>query len=148
MMQMSKTEKTMEELQIDVNLKLDFAAIMEEGKNLTPLSGPGLRGISNIGNSCYINSVVQTLFTIPEFKNRFSGCSDFIFAQSQANANFDFLAQLSKLAKALYQEETSSSQMDVDESSELILSPPQLKIAPRMLRVRNLYIVKPHLKFV
>jgi ubiquitin carboxyl-terminal hydrolase 5/13 len=138
MMQMTKTEKSMEELQIDANMKLDFSTIMEEGKDLVPMSGPGFRGIVNIGNSCYINSVMQTLFALPEFKRRFAD-SDFMFSKAHANVNHDFLAQLSKLSKALYNADESfeDNQMQVDEeSSGLTRVPYVTKISPRMLRVR------------
>jgi ubiquitin carboxyl-terminal hydrolase 5/13 len=38
---------------------------------LIPLFGPGYTGMENIGNSCYMNSVVQILFSIPEFKEKY-----------------------------------------------------------------------------
>jgi len=43
---------------LEANLTLTLSSIIEEGKILTPLFGPGLTGLENIGNSCYINSVV------------------------------------------------------------------------------------------
>ena len=41
MMAMQKTEKTMAELQIDLNMSFEFDKITESGITLEPLSGPG-----------------------------------------------------------------------------------------------------------
>ena len=41
MMAMQKTEKTMAELQIDLNMSFEFDKITESGVALEPLSGPG-----------------------------------------------------------------------------------------------------------
>ena len=41
MMSMQKTEKTMAELQIDLNMSFEFDKITESGESLQPLSGPG-----------------------------------------------------------------------------------------------------------
>ena len=40
MMAMQKTEKTMAELQIDLNMSFEFDKITESGESLQPLSGP------------------------------------------------------------------------------------------------------------
>lgn len=61
----------MAELELDLNQKLgEWAALQEAGSQLTPLSGPGYVGLSNLGNSCYLNSVMQVIFTIPDFQKR------------------------------------------------------------------------------
>lgn len=67
----TKTEKSMTELQIEHNLKYDFSLTDEDGKALEPVFGPGLTGLSNLGNSCYMASVVQTLFSLPSFQNTY-----------------------------------------------------------------------------
>ena len=36
--------------QIEQNLKFDFSLIGEDGKALEPVFGPGLTGLSNLGN--------------------------------------------------------------------------------------------------
>lgn len=46
----TKTEKSMTELQIEHNLKFDFSLTDESGKALEPVFGPGLTGLSNLGN--------------------------------------------------------------------------------------------------
>lgn len=41
MMSMQKTEKTMAELQIDLNMSFEFDKMTESGAALEPLTGPG-----------------------------------------------------------------------------------------------------------
>ncbi|KAI9436861.1 ubiquitin carboxyl-terminal hydrolase 14 [Lactarius indigo] len=67
-----KTEKSMTELQIEHNLNFDFSLTDESGKALDPVFGPGLTGIQNLGNSCYMASVVQVLFSLPDFQKRYA----------------------------------------------------------------------------
>ncbi|KAF5392582.1 hypothetical protein D9757_002232 [Collybiopsis confluens] len=66
-----KTEKSMTELQIEHNLKYDFSLTSEDGKALQPVFGPGLTGLKNLGNSCYMASVLQTIFSLPSFQQRY-----------------------------------------------------------------------------
>ncbi|KAH8114253.1 ubiquitinyl hydrolase [Phellopilus nigrolimitatus] len=67
----TKTEKSMTELQIEHNLKFDFSLTGEDGKALEPVFGPGLTGLANLGNSCYMASVTQVLFSLPVFRARY-----------------------------------------------------------------------------
>ncbi|ORX60315.1 ubiquitin carboxyl-terminal hydrolase 14 [Hesseltinella vesiculosa] len=67
----SKTEKSMTELQLEQNMKFDFSMTTEDGKHLEPKFGPGYTGIKNLGNSCYMASVLQSVFDIPEFQQRY-----------------------------------------------------------------------------
>ncbi|KAG6831536.1 hypothetical protein H0H87_004863 [Tephrocybe sp. NHM501043] len=69
--QLTKTEKSMTELQIEHNLQYDFALTGEDGRALEPLFGPGLTGLANLGNSCYIASTLQALFALPAFRARY-----------------------------------------------------------------------------
>ena len=67
----SQTEKTMIELEIDLNQKVgEWDVIQESGSQLRPMYGPGYTGMINLGNSCYMNSVMQVMFTIPDFQQR------------------------------------------------------------------------------
>lgn len=66
-----QTERTMTELEIAVNQRVgEWEVIQESGTTLRPLSGPGLTGMRNLGNSCYLNSVMQVLFTVPDFESK------------------------------------------------------------------------------
>jgi len=66
-----QTEKTMIELEIDLNQKVgEWDVIQESGSQLRPMYGPGYTGMINLGNSCYMNSVMQVMFTIPDFQQR------------------------------------------------------------------------------
>lgn len=61
----------MTEMEIDLNQKMgEWDVIQEAGSNLQPVYGPGYTGIRNLGNSCYMNSVMQLMFTIPDFQDR------------------------------------------------------------------------------
>ena len=52
---MEKTEKSMVELEIDVNKKFEYSTITESGTQLVPIYGPGYTGMKNLGNTCYMN---------------------------------------------------------------------------------------------
>ncbi|TFK33774.1 ubiquitinyl hydrolase [Crucibulum laeve] len=69
---LTKTEKNMTELQIEENLKYDFSLTGDDGKALEPVFGPGLTGLANLGNSCYMASVLQTIFSLPAFQVRYN----------------------------------------------------------------------------
>ncbi|KZT42965.1 ubiquitinyl hydrolase [Sistotremastrum suecicum HHB10207 ss-3] len=67
----TKTEKSITEMQIEQNLKFDFSLVGDDGKSLEPVFGPGLTGLQNLGNSCYMASMLQALFALPSFRNRY-----------------------------------------------------------------------------
>lgn len=58
----------MVELELDLNQKFgEWAALQEASSQLKPIYGPGYTGLVNLGNSCYFNSLLQVIFTIPDF---------------------------------------------------------------------------------
>lgn len=96
---MTKTEKSMLELEIDINEKLgEWSVIQEEGKNLQPVSGPGFTGLENLGNSCYMNSVLQVLFSLDEFQTRYFPP---LIVYQTCDGQQDFNHQMAKLAFGL-----------------------------------------------
>jgi len=136
---MKKTEKTMVELEIDLNQKMEYDTIQEAGSTLTPKFGPGFTGIHNLGNSCYMNSVMQVLFTIPDFCRLFHDPAEHIFQETQAkDPTDDFLVQMAKLAKGLLSGDYSFSE---SQGSDVILTP---GIRPWMFRS---LIGKGHVEF-
>lgn len=66
-----KTEKSLTELQIEQNVQWDFKMTGDGNETLQPVFGRGLTGFKNLGNSCYLASVLQVLFTLEDFKAAF-----------------------------------------------------------------------------
>lgn len=70
-LQQNKTEKSVAEIELEANLSLTLSKVLEEGKTLIPVFGAELTGMVNLGNTCYLNSVVQVVMSLPEFKQRY-----------------------------------------------------------------------------
>lgn len=66
-----KTEKTVQEITLDLNLTLALSRLVEEGRKMVSVYGPGYTGVDNIGNSCYLNSTVQMLFSLDEYRTTY-----------------------------------------------------------------------------
>lgn len=50
----------MVELELDLNSRIgEWSILTESSSKLVPISGPGYTGMKNLGNSCYLNSVIQ-----------------------------------------------------------------------------------------
>ncbi|KAK1248960.1 hypothetical protein MKX08_007180 [Trichoderma sp. CBMAI-0020] len=94
-----KTEKSLTEMQIEQNLKWDFSMTTEDGHELKPVFGSGLTGLKNLGNSCYLASIIQCLFDMPSFQERYYGANkDLPIVQEPAA---DIETQLRKIADGL-----------------------------------------------
>lgn len=71
-----KTEKSLMEMQVEHNLKWEFSMKTEDGRDLIPIFGPDLTGLSNLGNSCYLSSIMQSIFSVAGFRNRYYRASE------------------------------------------------------------------------
>ena len=111
MSKMQKSDKTMAELEIDLNQRVgEWDRIQESGSKLVPLYGPGYTGMRNLGNSCYINSVMQVIFTLPDFLRKYLNNRDSYLKNSAIDASNDFNFQMSKLAYGLVSGEYSKKE--------------------------------------
>jgi ubiquitin carboxyl-terminal hydrolase 5/13 len=66
-----RTEKSLTELQIEQNIQWDFKMVGDGNQACKPVFGSGLTGLKNLGNSCYLASVLQVLFSIDSFKKAY-----------------------------------------------------------------------------
>lgn len=127
-----KTEKSMSELNIEQNLHWEFSMTDAEGNKLKPLFGPGLTGLKNLGNSCYLASVLQSLFSMPEFASRYYRPDEQIPPISKPAEDLEI--QLRKVADGLLSGRYSKPDTDVLASEETPEQPHQKGLAPAMLK--------------
>ena len=127
-----KTEKSLTEMQVEQNLKWDFSMTTEDGKEMQPTFGPGFTGLKNLGNSCYLASVVQCLFSLPEFQRRYFRPQD---PPPEATLPAEDLeTQLRKIADGLLSGRYSKNDTDVTASENSPEIPSQKGLAPAMLK--------------
>ncbi|KAJ5563186.1 hypothetical protein N7535_008350 [Penicillium sp. DV-2018c] len=94
-----KTEKSLMEMQVEHNLQWEFAMTTEDGRELTPVFGPAFTGLANLGNSCYLSSIMQCIFSVSGFRERYYHPSkEPPFCQAPAQ---DLETQMQKLADGL-----------------------------------------------
>ncbi|KAJ5672425.1 hypothetical protein N7507_001552 [Penicillium longicatenatum] len=94
-----KTEKSLMEMQVEHNLQWEFSMTTGDGRELTPVFGPGFTGLTNLGNSCYLSSIMQCIFSTSSFQSRYYRPSEEPpLCQSPAQ---DLETQLRKLADGL-----------------------------------------------
>uniref|UniRef100_A0A1B6CS55 Ubiquitin carboxyl-terminal hydrolase 14 n=1 Tax=Clastoptera arizonana TaxID=38151 RepID=A0A1B6CS55_9HEMI len=97
---MRKTDKSMIELELEGNQKLGEWATMQEATG--PIFGPGYTGMRNLGNSCYMNSVMQVIFSIEDFEKKyFENFTETFLRNTSTNPVQDFEIQMTKLGTGL-----------------------------------------------
>ena len=97
-----KTDKTVTEMNLSFNLNFTLSKTIEEGKVLTPLYGPGFTGLENLGNSCYMNSILQILLSLEPFKKQYLDNALEHLNICNRDPNDCYLCQMSKIMYGLH----------------------------------------------
>ncbi|PKA50764.1 Ubiquitin carboxyl-terminal hydrolase 14 [Apostasia shenzhenica] len=100
---MEKTEMTTAEKEVDQNMNFDWNRIQESGQELEPLFGSGYTGLINLGNSCYMASTMQVVFSTHSFFSRYYKDQSLksAFDAAPADPTIDLNMQLTKLGHGL-----------------------------------------------
>uniref|UniRef100_A0A8K9V1Y4 Ubiquitin carboxyl-terminal hydrolase n=1 Tax=Oncorhynchus mykiss TaxID=8022 RepID=A0A8K9V1Y4_ONCMY len=72
----------------------EWEVIQESGMKLKAVYGSGFTGIKNLGNSCYLGTIMQVLFSIPEFQRAYVGNLQRIYDYSPLDPSTDFSTQI------------------------------------------------------
>lgn len=127
-----KTEKSLMEMQVEQNLKWDFSMTTEDGKELSPVFGPGFTGLKNIGNTCYLASTVQCLLSLPEFQQRYYRPN--LPPPNTSSPAEDLETQLRKLADGILSGRYSYPDNHVHASPDNPEVPHQKGLSPAMFK--------------
>ncbi|CAD5166243.1 unnamed protein product [Musa acuminata subsp. malaccensis] len=134
---LQKTEMTTAERELDQNTNFDWNRIQESGQEVEPLFGPGYTGLVNLGNSCYMASTIQVVFTTRAFISRYYEHQSLkmAFAMATSDPTLDLNMQLTKLAHGLLSGKYSVPIQEVfDNSKTTTSSSKQEGVPPRMFK--------------
>lgn len=106
--------------------------VESDGQQMKPLFGPGFTGLKNLGNSCYMASTLQCLFSFPEFSDRYYHPKD--ASPAAAKPAEDLETQMRKVADGLLSGRYSTPDSDVVASQDTSEVPHQKGLAPAMLK--------------
>uniref|UniRef100_A0A7N6BGW2 Ubiquitin carboxyl-terminal hydrolase 13 n=1 Tax=Anabas testudineus TaxID=64144 RepID=A0A7N6BGW2_ANATE len=73
----------------------EWEVIQESGMKLKAVYGSGYTGVRSLGNSCYLSTVMQVLFSIPDFQRMYVGNLQRIFDYSPLDPTQDFSCAIS-----------------------------------------------------
>ncbi|KAM6127806.1 ubiquitin carboxyl-terminal hydrolase 13 isoform 2-T2 [Phoenicopterus ruber ruber] len=146
MLQMQVTENGLRDNDIKPRVS-EWEVIQEAGTKLKPMYGPGYTGMKNLGNSCYLNAVMQAIFSIPEFQRAYVGNLPRIFDYSPLDPTQDFNTQMAKLGHGLLSGQYSKPPMKSELIEQVMKEEHKLQhngISPRMFKA---FISKDHPEF-
>uniref|UniRef100_UPI00398E846F ubiquitin carboxyl-terminal hydrolase 13 n=1 Tax=Pristiophorus japonicus TaxID=55135 RepID=UPI00398E846F len=115
----------------------EWEVVQESGMKLKPIYGSGYTGIKNLGNSCYLSSVMQIIFSIPDFQRRYVGNLQRIFDYSPLDPTQDFETQMTKLGHGLLSGQYSKPPVKSEVIEQVVkeeYKPQQQGIVPRMFK--------------
>ncbi|CAI5775936.1 ubiquitin carboxyl-terminal hydrolase 13 isoform X2 [Podarcis lilfordi] len=146
MLQMHVTENGSRDNDIKPRVS-EWEVIQESGMKLKPMYGPGYTGMKNLGNSCYVNTVLQAIFSIPEFQRAYVGNLPRIFDYSPLDPTQDFNTQMAKLGHGLlsgqYSKPPTKSEL-IEQVMKEEHKPQHNGISPRMFKA---FVSKGHPEF-
>lgn len=93
-----KTEKSLAEMNLEQNLRWEFAMTDEDGHELQKIFGAGFTGLKNLGNTCYLASSLQCLFSLSQFQDRYRLDTSEVDVEDPSQ---DLEVQLRKMADGL-----------------------------------------------
>jgi len=124
-----KTEKSLSEMELEQNLNLDLGKTLEGNVELEKIYGPGYTGLKNLGNTCYMASVLQVMFGIPDFSRRYFPLDKNHILTCQNPPHSCYHCQMGKLADGLLSGFYSQPKKSDDSNNE-----DEEGISPRMFK--------------